>query len=375
LLLSLHAKKESRMETAPDPTRRRLLQAALSCLAAVPWRAGAQQPVAIADMHSHYGMITRRMANSGFAEDLRNQGVSLAAWKIVADGHWIRSTRTGIVQSGEPGPGELSAYFHRGLDRMRSYLEANKLKTVLTPADVDACAPGRPGVVLASEGADFLEGRIEGLDAAYEKGLRHLQLVHYIRSPVGDFQTEPPVHNGLSAMGRQLVAACNAKGILVDLAHATPPAVEQALAISRVPLVWSHGWVDGNGGNWQDPYGYLKRRLSLPLAKRIAAKGGVVGLWGLGLARPGLPWPVTAGDTMAYAREIAKLVDQLGAEHVGFGSDIEGVGSNWVLNEYSHLRKVVEHLQDMKLPASVIDKVAHENHARVLRQALEAAPA
>jgi len=358
------------MNHPPRPNRRRLLQAAFSCLAASPWRAHAQERIAIADMHSHYGMITRKMQDSGFAEDLRSQGVALVAWKMVADGHWIRATTIGIEQAREPAPGELAAYFDKGLTRMRSHLETNKLKTVLTPANVDACVAGEPGIVIASEGADFLEGRIENLDAAYDKGLRHLQLVHYIHNPVGDFQTKPPVHNGLSPMGQQLVRACNAKGVLVDLAHSTSAAVEQALEISRSPMIWSHGWVYGEGGSWQDPYGYLRRRLSITLAKRIAEQGGVIGLWGFGLPRPSLDWPVAAGNTKAYARQIAKLIDLLGPDHVGFGSDIEGVGSTWVLNNYSHLRAVVEHLQDMKLPASVIDKVAHENYARVLKKAL-----
>src|SRR5262249_35520401 len=104
---------------------------------------------------------------------------------------------------------------------MKAYVAKEGLRTVLTAADVEACVAGEGGIVFAGEGADFLEGRVEALDGAYAKGLRHLQLVHYIRTPVGDFQTASPTHGGLSAMGRQLVQACNAKGVLVDLAHAT----------------------------------------------------------------------------------------------------------------------------------------------------------
>lgn len=352
--------------------RRRLLQAAVAWAGAVPSLVEAQLPVAISDMHSHYGMILRKLSNAdpAFAEELRAQRVALVAWKMVADGRWIRSSGYGIEQVSEPAPGELSAYFNWGFDRMRAYLAAHKIKTVWTPADVDACLAGESGVVLASEGADFLEGRVEALDAVHAKGLRHLQLVHYIRTPVGDFQTKAAVHNGLSAMGQQLVRACNAKGVLVDLAHSTPAAVEQALDISRAPMVWSHGWVDGDGGNWQDPYGYLRRRLSVALAKRIAEKGGVIGLWGFGLSRPGFGYPLGAGDPRSYAREIARLADLLGPDHVAFGSDIEGVGSNWVLDSYGHLRSVVEYLQGMRLDPSVIDKLAHGNYARVLKKAL-----
>jgi membrane dipeptidase len=302
---------------------------------------------------------------------MRSRRIALLAWKLVADGPWIRATNTGIEQAREPAPGQLAAFFNGALDRMRAYVAEHKLRTVLTPADVDACIAGDAGIVLASEGADFLEGRVENLDAAYAKGLRHLQFVHYIRTPVGDFQTIAPTHNGLSAMGKQLVEACNAMGVLVDLAHATGAAVDQALDIAKAPPIWSHSWVSGDGGNWQDLYGYQKRALSLAHAKKIAARGGVVGLWGLGLSRPNADWPVGQNDPRGYARQIAKLVDMIGADHVAFGTDIEGVGRTAALADYGQLRGVVEQLQEMKLEASVIDRVAYGNYARVLKAVLK----
>ncbi len=354
--------------------RRRALQAAVALLAAGSLGVRAQmQTVPIADMHSHYGMITRGgISNSGLAQDMRDHRISLVAWKLVADALWIRVTNVGIEQSREPAPGELAKFFDYFFARMRAYVEEQKLRLVLTPADVDACIAGDSGIVLASEGADFLEGKVENLNAAYDKGLRHLQLVHYIHTPVGDFQTAKPVHNGLSTMGKQLIEACNAKGVLVDLAHSAPQAVDQALDVANAPLLWSHSWVHEEGGSWQDSYGFLKRRLSLEHAKKIAARGGVIGLWALGLSRPGSGWSVTARNTEAYAREIANLVDKIGADHVGFGTDIEGVGRNWAVNDYGHLRRVVEHLEAMKLGAAVIERIACGNYARLLKTVLKA---
>lgn len=357
----------------PGVSRRRVLQAAIALLAAGPYAVRAQQQrVPIADMHSHYGMIKRRMPNSGLAEDMRANRVAIIAWKLVADGPWIRATSTGIEQAREPSPGQLAYYFKTQLGRMKAYVAEQKLRTVLTPADVDACIAGDAGIVLAAEGADFLEGKVENLEPAYANGLRHLQLVHYIHTPVGDFQTVAPVHNGLSAMGKQLVEACNAKGVLVDLAHSTAASVDQALDISKAPLLWSHSWVDGAGGNWQDQHGFQRRRLSLEHARKIAARGGVVGLWAFGLTRPGSGWSVSPGNTQAYAREIASLVDKIGADHVGFGTDIEGVGPNWAVNDYGHVRKVIEHLEEMKLEASVIERIAYRNYARLLKTVLKA---
>ncbi len=359
----------------PDATvmrlsRRQLLGMAATLLASRPRAALGQPRVPIADMHSHYGLITRRIADSGLAEDMRAQGVAIVAWTNVPDGPWLRVTSTGIEQASEPTPGDIAKRFASVLDRMKAYATDQRLRVVLTPSDVDACLGGEAGIVLASEGADFLEGRLDGLDSAYEKGLRHLQLVHYIRTPVGDFQTTSPTHKGLSPFGQQVVKACNAKGILVDVAHSTAPSVEQALALSTAPLVWSHGWVEGDGGSWQDPYGYLKRRLSVALAKKIAARGGVVGLWGFGLSRPGQGWTVTRGDTKGYARELARLADTIGPDHVAFGTDIEGMGPNWTVNDYGHLRKVVDHLYEMKVDPSVIERLAYKNYARVLKAAL-----
>jgi membrane dipeptidase len=360
--------------------RRRLLQATLALAAFGPRLAGAQaRTIPIADMHSHYGLLQRRLASSGLADELRQQRVALMAWKLVSDGHWLRSGRAGIEVVGTPEPGQLAARFDSAIARMKAYMREHQLKTVLSAADVDACvAPdGTPGIVLASEGAHFLEGNVDNLRAAVDKGLRHLQFVHFVPSPVGDNQTMAPVHNGLSAMGKRLVEACNDQRILIDLAHASMATVEQALQISKVPLIWSHGWVDRVAGRWLDPTTAQQRRLSIKHARKIADRGGVVGLWGLGLTKPAPAWTAGKGgwtvgprDTQGYARELATLVDQIGRDHVAIGTDIEGVGENWSVNDYSGVRAVLDHLQALKLPSETIERVAYGNYARVLKAAL-----
>ena len=97
----------------------------------------------------------------------------------------------------------------------------------------------------------------------------------------------------------------------------------------------------------------------------------MIGLWALGLSRPGAGWSVGARDTRAYANELAGLVDKLGADHVALGTDIEGVGPNWAVNSYTHAREVLDHLRDLKLGASVIQRVAYGNYARVLKAAMK----
>ncbi len=360
--------------------RRRLLKAAVPMLLLSSRGTQAQQPIPVADMHSHFGFFSKTMDNPGLAEELRNHRVALVAWTLAGDIRWIRQTDTGIVQSGEPVPGALTEFFQTRFDRMRASVVKSGLRVVLSASDVDDSLAGEPGVVLAAEGGDFLEGNIDLLKVAFDKGLRHLQLVHYIRNPIGDFQTTLPTHNGLSQFGKSVVQACNVHGVLIDLAHSTGPSVDQALEISKVPMIWSHGWVDANEGQAQDPFGYLQRRLSLAHAKKIAAQGGVIGLWGLGLSTPGPAalvgrgaWTVGRQDTRGYARELASLVNMLGPDHVAIGTDIEGVGPNWSVNHYGHVRKVIDHLQDMKLPNDVVERIAYKNYARVLKAAINRA--
>jgi microsomal dipeptidase-like Zn-dependent dipeptidase len=79
---------------------------------------------------------------------------------------------------------------------------------------------------------------------------------------------------------------------------------------------------------------------------------------------------VGRGDTRGYAKELANLINWIGADHVGIGTDLEGVGESWSVNTYGQVRSVVEALQDMNLPSSVIEKVACTNYARVLKAAL-----
>lgn len=368
--------------TVESGERRRWLQAAAGATlwTLVGSRAHAQQrSLPIADMHSHFGTIRRTLAKAELGAEMRSQQVALLAWKIVSDSPWLRRGPSGIDVVGTPQRGQLAARFDAQIARMKSYLREQNLTVVLSPADVDACvAPGGArGVVLAAEGAHFLEGDVGRLPAARAKGLRHLQLLHFVPSPVGDNQTLAPVHHGLSPMGKQLVESCNEQRMLVDLAHASMDCVEQALQISKTPLVWSHGWVDRVAGRWLDASTHQQRRLSIAHAKMIADKGGVVGLWAEALSKPGPAWAAGRGswtvglrDTEGYAREIANLVDKLGADHVAFGTDMEGVGEQWSVDDYAGVRKVLDHLQALKLSSDAIERVAFRNYARVLKAAL-----
>lgn len=340
-------------------------------LAALAWPTSHAQPARqwIGDMHSHYGMFGNRLGMLDVRRHLEQTGTTLLAWAFVDDTPFTESTGRGIEQVKTPAPGELWAYLKRRVARYDDSLRVAGLPKALTPADVDAALGGKPYVVMASESANFLEGQPERVAEAHAMGLRHLQLVHFIDSPLGDRQTSEPRLSGLSPAGVLVVRECKRLGILVDLAHCTPAAVDAALAASDMPMVWSHSWVRANAPTWRD-WPYVARALPLEYAKKIAAQGGVVGLWS---ARVRSDRSYTVRDADTYADEIMRMVDRIGPRHVAFGTDMEGAGKDPVLSNYTDLRQAADRLAQLGMPTAVLHDVCIGNYARVLKQAMAGA--
>jgi membrane dipeptidase len=343
--------------------RRRFLKTGLATTVLLPPARGeARATVYVADMHFHLFFLGRNPAPSmALAQEMAAGKATLAAWSLVGDAPWLGRSPRGFVQKGTPGRGEAVKWFEAEIGRIKTYLAAQSLKIVRTPADVDLALKGNPHVVLSVEGATFADGDLAQIKAAYDAGVRHIQLVHYVRNAVGDFQTERPVHNGLTDFGRNVIRECNRLGILVDLAHCTSEAVHAALAVSTAPMVWSHGSVTrGKAAPWSAP-GWQARQLPLEAARAIAARGGVVGLWALSR---------DVGRTVpAYADRLFELADWLGEDHAAFGTDRNGIASPAIAG-FADLQRVLDHWVRRGMPEPRIAKLAIENYARVLKRAL-----
>lgn len=345
--------------------RRRFLAGglALPLIGASSVRAGDGFP--LADMHFHQffpGVIPGRNGPmKPLAKTMSEGGVTLLSWSLVGDLPWITTTPRGLRQKGEPDPGAAKAWFELDMQRIKAHVAEQGLKLALTPDDIDKALAGEPHVVISVEGATFLDEDIANLDFAYEMGVRHVQLVHYIRNVIGDIQTERPEHAGLSGRGKAVVEACNRLGLLIDLAHATGAMVEQVLAVSRTPTVWSHSFVARQQvPNWTMPMPRA-RHVGLAHAKAIAARGGVVGLWAL---------RQDVGPTPdSYGRRLAELADLLGEDHVAVGTDMGALASPAIAT-YRDLRAAFEAMRRQGMGRPALEKIAIGNYARVLKAAL-----
>jgi len=344
---------------------RRTFTLSLAAASLLPACAARPQPRYLADSHSHFGMQLPGSGPRDLAKDMRDSGTTLIAWALVDDLLWLGIRNGGVYQAKEPQPGDLWRFFHASLAKHNEMLAKWGLEKALTPKDVDWALAGEPRIVLAVESANFLEGDASRVAEAWKLGVRHLQLVHYIHSPLGDHQTQKPDHGGLTAMGRDVVLQCKRHGILVDLAHSSPAMVDGALDTAPGVMIWSHSWISPKAYTWEAP-AYLARSLPLPLARRIADRGGVMGLWTVRVNDP----LYEVRDVQSFADETMRMCDLVGPEHVAFGTDMEGAGPNPILSNYGDLRRVADNLAQRGLSDATLHGVFIGNYARALKQAM-----
>jgi membrane dipeptidase len=211
-------------------------------------------------------------------------------------------------------PGQAYERFKNGLASMDQQLERNHMKRSLNLADLrDAHKKGQPTVVQSVEGAHFLEGKLERIEEAYRRGLRHLGLLHDSDAsvPLGDVYTNPARYGGLTGFGKDVIKECERLGILVDLAHGNAETVIAALKITTKPLIITHTGLDTQPG--QNPN--MARRMRPRLirkeqAKVVADAGGVIGVW-----------THLADSPREYAQNVRAMVDVIGIDHVCIGTD------------------------------------------------------
>ena len=182
----------------PGLSRRALIAASpLFCL---PVPAMAQAGLNGIDIHSHAGKLLFVNSNPAFepvTAPMRQGGMAAICLAIVADSPTSQITDGRIRPYRNPNPGELHGHGIKAFERLHRLVRQQGLGIVRTAAELRAATSERPSVIVSSKGGDFLEGRIERLDEAFDRWqLRHLQLTHYRVNELGDIQTEPPEKGG-----------------------------------------------------------------------------------------------------------------------------------------------------------------------------------
>ena len=229
-----------------------------------------------------------------------------------------------------------------------------------TAADVRrAHAAGRIASLIGVEGGGQIDASLSVLRAYHAMGAGYLTLTHSRTIAWADSATDDPRHGGLTPFGEAVVGELNRLGMLVDLSHVSEDTMRDALRVTRAPVIFSH-----SGARSVNDH---PRNVSDAVLRLVAANGGVVMVdfapvyvsdayrrWsadrsaeqarinappfaGLYIGQPDKaaaamqawlvahPAPrVTLGQVADHIVHVAKVA---GVDHVGIGSDFDGVGS------------------------------------------------
>ncbi len=289
------------------------------------------------------------------AEELKRSGLTAICASFVVD--FTPNDKPGVARD----------KFLRWLTAIDAQLETEHMHRALNLKDLQAAhARGRPTIVQTVEGSQFIEGRLDRVEEVYKRGLRVLQLLHDrddLVSPLGDIYTAPAHLGGLTAFGAEVVKECNRLGIVVDLAHASYATVLGALKVATQPVIVSHtSLASWTGGDRKMAEAMKPRLISQEHAMAVADSGGVIGVW-----------TQIADSLKDYVESIKAMVDAVGVDHVGIGTDNDilssriGQGTNtaWPGMTQGFFNAVAGEMLRQGFTSGDISKVGGGNFCRV----------
>jgi membrane dipeptidase len=311
------------------------------------------------DVHTHGGTsgITSRAPPSGdLAKGMRAGSLAVACLADVPDAPVLGRNAAGVLTAlRTPEPNQLYQYHLDRLAWVDEMVANHGLRRALIAADLEAAhAAGQPAIVGDVEGLDFLEGKLERLEQAHQRGVRHVQLVHYTPNDIGDFQTGIVTHHGLTSYGAEVIRSCHRLGFVCDVAHATEEMVKQAVKVATRPLLLSRTALSGSRAMGPTPL--AARQISPDHARMIAETGGAIGIWHF---FPSLE---------KYVDGLKEMIDVVGIDHVCIGTDQQV--NPGVMQDYARWVQLVAAMLRGGLSPEEAGKVAGGNYMRTFRAAV-----
>jgi membrane dipeptidase len=252
-----------------------------------------------------------------------------------------------------------------GLFRLEAAAEG-QLKVVRTTTELASCLEhGVFAAILHFEGAEAIDPQLDALEVFYQAGLRSLGLVWSRPNEFGHgvpfrFPHTPDIGPGLTDAGRALVRACNNLGILLDISHLNEQGFWDLAATTQVPIVATHSAVHALCPT--------TRNLTDKQLDAIRESDGMVGVnFEVSALRPdGYDEPDT--PLTVLVQHINYLVERLGIDRVGFGSDFDGATMPRELRDAAGLPKLLAELQQHGYDTQSLRKLCYENWLHVLQR-------
>ena len=218
---------------------------------------------------------------------------------------------------------------------------------------------GVKSVVLGIENGYAIAKDISNVAKYRDKGVAYMTLCHNGDNDICDSARGNIEHNGLSSFGREVVAEMNRVGMMIDLSHASEKTFYDVLECSNVPVICSHS---SSRLLCDHP-----RNLTDNQMRALAAKGGVaqVCLYSGFLKKGG---GATVDDAVKH---IVHMVDVMGIDSVGIGSDFDGGGGLPGLEDASRFNSLTRRLMREGFSDDDLSKIWGRNFIRVWKQIIK----
>jgi membrane dipeptidase len=313
---------------------------------------------------------------------LREGGVKAQFWSVYIPSEHVNPATTVTEQID---------LVHRMVER---YPDAFEL--ALSAADVERiAAAGKIASLIGIEGGVAIENNLAQLRAFYALGARYMTLTHNTTLDWADAATDTPKHDGLTPFGERVVKEMNRLGMLVDISHVSPATMADALRVSEAPLIASHSsayalcpsprnvpddilkLVKPNGGVIMVNFysGFIVRESGKKVRAMIEAlrtkypdreeRTKAMEAWfqseGAKLSR---------GTYRDVADHIDHIVKVAGINHVGIGSDFDGI-TMWPvgLEDVASYPRLTDELLRRGYSEADVHKILGGNVLRAFRQA------
>ncbi len=276
----------------------------------------------------------------------------------------------------------------------------DKFAIAVSPADIEAqFAKGQISLAMGMENGSPIEGKLDNLNHFYQRGIRYITLAHSQSNHISDSSYDIRRRwKGLSPFGKELVPAMNNIGMLIDVSHISDDAFYQVMALSKAPVIASHSSLRKYTPGFE-------RNMNDEMLLALKKNGGVIqinfgssfisataGSWGKKKDEAIKPVADKHGEDSKEAKSFADayraknpypyatlkqvldhidhVVQLIGIDHVGIGSDFDGVGDSLPvgLKDVSQYPNLVQGLLDRGYSDADIQKILGGNLLRVWRE-------
>jgi membrane dipeptidase len=284
-------------------------------------------------------------------------------------------------------------------DGMQEVLDRNKneIELATTAADIERIVKANKiAAFLSIEGGHQIADELAVLRNYYRLGIRSMTLTHFRNNNWADSSTDTPRHNGLTDFGKQVVREMNRLGMLVDVSHVSDKTFYDAIAVSTKPVILSHSSCRAISD--------VPRNVTDDMLRALAKNGGVIGInFGEGFISPkdaerlraaiastskapdltgkkldeyaaeeyrrdiGISHKAfaTIDDVVTHIDHVVKIA---GIDHIGIGSDFDGISSPpQGLEDVSRMPYLTAALLKHGYSEKDIRKILGENYLRVIR--------